>query len=285
MSIININCLTPKKPNTAFAGAKNFGIPKGVKGRNRQEIKGIVIHCVEQPFEKYSQLNSKSWELGTSGTPDILSVHYTVDSAVTNFVCDTDIALVFETLKGSECKPTTCELQWSLVAENPNIAPDSYLLHIAIPRNKINKQVAGFVTNQEYPCPSSSGLNDDKHRVLIKLLAYLASTYNIPIDIGHIQFKDNIWKCPSCSPADKECSCSDINQLLCDIRAYCEKCENLADKTFELGQVAFVYGENSTGCKAKQSVESLVVSRLKIKDGILGFLDDSNTFVAIEVIS
>lgn len=285
MALRVYNCNAPTKPSSDFQNTINFGIPKGIEGRNGNTIKGIVIHCIPNAISFFDTMANRDWRLGDKATPKVTSVHYAVgqSGSIRQYVCDTNIAWGFAPQLTNVCAEPVCALDWSLVTANPNVSADEYILHIALEKPIKPKGTNNVISNDACGCAGATVLSDNGYERLVNLLAWLVAEYSITISEDFIQFAQNIVKCPvECGELyDVECECADLNQLLCDVRDYCERCKNPRDTSFTAGSAIVVYGENGSECKTKQSVHALLADRLKFNAGVLGIVDDNGVWTPI----
>lgn len=301
-----VECKTPERPSVICRPSKRFGVPvRGVAGRNGQEIKGIVIHCLQTTLETYAmQVCGDPQRLSRPNGP-AASIHYGVNfnGGVQQYVDDTDIAwgLDFTVPRGTTtpvyrcpdgCFPLiTCEEPnppqvsdptylplWALTTDNPGIPFDYYLLHIGVEAS--GTKVPGM-TRQGDPCGdcsdgnAMSSFSDSEARKLVQLVAYLAERYNIPIDKDHINFWHNIDPCER-----EECGCAPcIVNFLCDVDGYCQGPKVAADPTYVLGgPVVYVYGETRYGDKTAQLSTQFLLSHFRFNSGLnrVELYDDTN---------
>ena len=248
-------CVPPSPPVLTCHGTRWYGIPRGVSGRNGNAIQGIVLHCLNMP------LNAYDGHMAAKGTTPALenhtSLHYVVnpDGIVHQYVADTDIAWGSQLYTGNfpTSTPNYDYLGWpALKAANPNKSLDLYTLQIGI-------AIPAYGRNLDMctdPCDVSHlGMTNVGYAQLVRLVAYLAYTYNIPIDSQHIQFHDLISQLPE---GEQGCTCLENFCLLCDVGSYCEKCVNPGDSAFVLNSdIKYLYGENAAGCKVKVSLATL----------------------------
>ena len=197
-----------------------FGIPKGAPGRNGNVIQGIVLHCLKESLEEYDQLVCKNHKIGKA-KPSHASMHYAIgySGGIHQYVEDANIAWGFADYLSNFPGPYPVSgLNWALVTANPTVSPDYYVLHIGL------ESGVPINDNECVNCAGPTVLDRGGYRQLVHLLAYLAQTYSIPLDTGHVQFDQAINVA-----AEDECQCHDIVLLLADVAAYCEPCESPAD--------------------------------------------------------
>lgn len=245
-------CITPTPPVTTCKYSRWYGIPRGKSGRNGQTIQGIVLHCLDMDLPTYDS------HTGAKGTVPALqnhtSVHYAIseDGIVHQYVKEEDIAWGSRLYMGNF--PTTTASPYPgwpvLSAANPNEALDLYVVHVGIAVPKYDHKLDSCTDPCDIP---HLGMSEVGYRQLVRLLAYLADAYNIPIDGQHIAFHEQIENTTS-----EGCACIENFCLLCDVDAYCEKCINPADSTYVLSdEIKYLYGENSNGCRVKVDLATL----------------------------
>lgn len=281
-------CNEPTKPLVDYCQTVNYGIPKGIDGRNGQSIKGIVIHCIPNAINFFDTNINRDWRLGDNVTPKTTSVHYAIGQSGTirQYVCDADIAWGFIPQLSAVCPPTDCTLNWSLVTANPNVQADEYLLHIALESPLKPKGSRNIIANDSCGCTGATVLDEQAYLRLVNLLAWLSDEYGIPLTTDFVQFAQNIEVCPTdgCKPIEKECECADIDALLCSVRDYCERCKSPKDNRFADGNIIKLYGENASECLTGQSVFSMLNARLRLSGGQLGLIDDEGVWHPIQSI-
>lgn len=286
MSLQIYKCNAPTKPNHDFYNTVNFGIPKGREGRNGNTIKGIVIHCVPNALNHFDTMANRDWRLGDASTPKTVSVHYAIgqSGSIRQYVCDDNIAWGFAPQLANVCTPYDCTFDWELVTANPTAPVDEYVLHIALESTVQPKGTQRVISNDGCGCDGTTVLGDNAYLRLVHLLAWLSAEYNIPVTDEFIEFRQNIETCPSdaCAVVEKDCECADIDALLCDVRAYCERCKHPKETKFANGNVVRLYGENGSECLASQSITDLLAQRLRFNGGQLGIVNDEGVWQPIQ---
>lgn len=229
----------PTKPGMEFIPAVGFGVPKGVPGRAGYPIAGIVIHCLQEDFSQYIDRMCDAVKYN-GGKPAHTSLHYVVGSQgqVIQSVDDNNIAWAFSQYMGNFPAPyPLSNISWPpLSTTYPGITPDYYTLNIGIE--------TGFPAPGT-TCPTCRGpfnLLPEAYATLVKLLAYLSFTYNLPLDATHITADQLINLM-----AEDECPCLDLTQLYQDVAAYCEPCERPAIYRPE-GTPAYLIGRTLQNC-------------------------------------
>lgn len=248
-------CITPTPPVVNCKHTRWYGVPRGMTGRNGKAIQGIVLHCLNMDLPTYdSNVCAKGL---VPALQNHTSMHYAIseDGIVHQYVNESDIAWGSQTYTGNfpSVTPAYPYLGWNVLsAANPNVSMDLYVLHvgIAIPAYANNLDSCGDACDIPH-----LGMSEVGYRQLVRLLAYLAAEYNVPINSQHIAFHDQISNLPE---GEAGCACLENFCLLCDVDAYCEKCLNPADSTYVLSDsIKYVYGENANGCRVKVSVATL----------------------------
>lgn len=243
-------CPTTTKPFVSLVPTQLYGFPRGTAGRSSQEIQGILLHCIED-IGRFTTTCAPSGAFSRPRGIEKASVHYAINlqGNITQYVDDSDVAWgLGPILAQGSSNPTYAicnqSLDWDLTGDNVGIAADKYLIHIAIesPKNR----VLNTNTQDGDDCKCKVGfdttLSTKQSNNLIQLLAYLSETYDIALDVNHINFLHNI---DSCNRA--ECGCSPcIVPLLCAVDDYCEPADFAANSTFreleEGNEIVKIYG-------------------------------------------
>ena len=239
----------------ACLGSRWYGIPRGTTGRNGRTIQGIMLHCLNMPMNAYDgHVTAKGLDPALTNHT---SVHYAIsqDGVIHQYVDDADVAWGVQGYVGNfpHSTPDADYIGWStLKAANPNISADLYVIHIGVAIQSFGRQL----DTCKDPCDVPHlGMTEMGYAQLVRLIAYLASKYNIPIDGQHIAFHDTISVLPD---EEAGCTCLENFCLVCDVDAYCEKCINPADATYALhDEIRYIYGENAAGCKVKIGLADL----------------------------
>lgn len=253
------NCKPPIKPVVVNRPSPLYGFPRGVIGRDENEIQGILIHCVKD-LSNYLTTCSISGPLGRPRGAAKASVHYGVPikGFVQQYVADTDTAWgLSPSLAQGATVPTYPEcyenLTWDLADDNPGISPDRYLIHIAV---EFPKERAREAMNPNGDCGChpgfDEGLSVEQSNNLVHLLAYLAAEHNLTINVNTINFLHRINDCNQ-----PECGCDpDIISLLIRVEDYCETPDKAKDGSYAPGDdVDFILGEDEYGQKRKIALE------------------------------
>ena len=248
-------CVTPTPPVMTCQGTRWYGIPRGTTGRNGSTIQGIVLHCLDMPLNAYDgHVTAKGLEPGLSNHT---SMHYAVsqDGVIHQYVNDADIAWGSQQYIGNfpSSTPDTNYIGWPVLkAANPNLSMDLYVIHIGVAIQSYGRQL----DTCKDPCDVPTlGMTPVGYAQLVRLVAYLANKYSIPVDGQHIAFHDTISVLPD---QENGCACLENFCLVCDVDAYCEKCINPADATYILfDEIKYLYGENAAGCKVKVDLPTL----------------------------
>ncbi len=257
-----INCPDPTKPIVTTIASPLFGFPRGTEDRDDVEIQGILIHCVDTLTE-YQACQANAY--GEAGRPTGIlkqSLHFgiPINGRIQQYIAEENIAWgLAPILAQGASEPTysDCDnsLTWDLTEENEDVAPDKYLIHIAIEASKERVISSGTL---ECTCDINFAENNPKtqSRQLVELVAFLASEYEITIDSNHINFLHNVDPCKR-----NECGCNPcIDQLICAIDDYCQVVENAKDTTFqenEETEITALYGEDQYGNKKKITAEEV----------------------------
>lgn len=250
-------CLPATLPPVTCQATRWYGIPRGRETRNGYPIKGIMLHCLGMSLSEYT-----SRLCGYDQQPQLnphASMHYVVsmEGTLTQFVADEDIAWGVNTYVGnfvttSVPNAPSVYLGWpQLAQEFPNTTVDAYVLHIGIavaPSTKVNPGCAD-------PCDMPPlGMEPQAYRKLVRLVAYLAAMYGIPVDSQHIAFHEQVMA----TTPPTECPCLENLCFICDVGEYCESCTNPFDASFQPSpSIKYIYGDNEFGCKVKISLEDL----------------------------
>lgn len=244
-----IQCLPPTRPITLCSLNPNYGVPKGVTGRNGHTIQGIVIQCSTKPVECVSARLKRN-------LPRLFSAHYDIslDGFLTEHVKPENIAWAFpEQLTAAQ--PDLSLFNWYLVQQNPGVALDYYTIEIVFDiqqKSPIDTLGCQDCTLTE----KSSG-----YATLIRLIAYLAEEYNIPLDVNHIQLLQNIEQ-----DSPEQCPCLDIVKILCAAEDYCEKPDHVSDPRYEAGNSAntrYFYVEDTS-----KQLRKITITELKALLGL-----------------
>lgn len=238
-----ILCPPVEKPQITCINTENFGSPKGSIGRHGHLISGIIVHCIDADMAQMDSLACADLKLkkykSEHGSP-----HFFVskEGNIHQYVDEEDIAWSFPSqLVGI---PNLSLFDWQLVRDNPNTPIDYYTLSIGVEKDL-------FTRLNDCDC---RGLNETTaYSNLVQLIAWLAQEYNIPKNINHIEFHQNI-------DAEAELECGDcLNALcvVCDVSSYCQPCKHPSKTEFKLGTLKYVYGENIYGCLVKMEVSQL----------------------------
>lgn len=237
-----ILCLPPSKPAAFPVNSTNFGLPRGTHGRHNYSIQAVLITCVDFSPEEYIARACREFKL-RGMKPDAITSHVYIsdDGAQYEAVFDEDVAWGFPEFLTTPT-PDTTRFNWKPINDRPNVDPDYYLYHIFIP---------GKRRNPNDPCINCGCEVTPLDRMgeigLIRRLAWLSATYNIPLDVDHFQFRQNVDPL-----AEGECHCADVEALLCMARDYCERPEFMDDPHFELGTLFYVYGVDRYGRLVKE---------------------------------
>jgi hypothetical protein len=243
-----LTCIRPTSPILVDALTPVFGVPKGTTGRAGKTIKAIVIHCLGVEAEAYKTLMCSGTTSRTHKKH--ASMHYVVGNGGNVFrgVEDDNIAWAFQSYPGNfpTATPATAYPGLPAAAGEPGVPADFYTLNIGI---------ASESPRTGQPCSecthSKLGLDKTGYAKLVHLVAWLADVYAIPVDDQNILFEDSIL---SLLEGEEECLCKANACLVCDVADYCETCGNPADPAHISGQLAYVYGETTGGCKAKMTL-------------------------------
>lgn len=237
-----ILCLPPSKPSAFAVNSTNFGLPRGTHGRHNYAISAVLITCVDFSPEEYIARACREFKL-KGMKPDAITSHaYIADNgAQYEAVFDEDVAWGFPEFL-AEPSANTTRFNWKPINDRPNLDPDYYLYHIFIPGKRRNPNDNCINCGCEITPLAQMGEDG-----LIRRLAWLANTYNLPLDVDHFQFRQNIDPL-----AEGECRCADIEALLCMAREYCERPEFMDDPRFEVGQLFYIYGTDRYGRLTKE---------------------------------
>ncbi len=206
------NCLTPTYPQCTWVNTELFGIPQGHRGRCDFGIRGVVIHCLHEPMETYTQGRCKlPRNYRQRGREHHDSMHWLID-ADGNLICmvsEEDVAWGWGELDSpNDCLPNP---NWPpLVGLHPN-EYDCALIHVGIELPP---------TNAFYGCPDVSCDNPTPYRfnqTLVRLLAAIAVKYHFTNDTNYFQLDTNLRNC------SEECECVDVCKLMCAVGNYCER--------------------------------------------------------------
>lgn len=288
------NLLIPK-PQTAQCPTSLFGVPYGAAGRTVAgttfPIAGIILHCYDGTVaELCNELKCRTRSSVISGSYEN-SFHYSIGAesgsgAFLQHVEDGNISWAFGAYKNNTyatVPPPNIAINWPVLQGlyGINTTPDVYVLNIALAIGHI----VDATQSGCYTCPTSSGLQQSQHDILVQMLAYLAQEYSIPIDQDHINFHDLIH----CGEG-RECPCTDIATLLVEVASFCPPCEEeavVAPEAKPDDEIEFIYGitepccPTSPGCAVKIPWNSCFVGDLA-EDGdltsyILGLSQDPTT--------
>lgn len=258
------SCLPPTLPITECHKTKIFGAPRGRFGRVppvpapqiETPISGIVIHCLPDTYQGYL---SKACVASPSLMPcGHASMHYVLDALTGQLSClvpEKDVAWAFQSYLSNFPLPNPLDAYpgWPDLSDIfEGLSADFYTLNIGITNgNRLQNELL----DGEPCCDGPYGTTEVSYNKLIQLIAYLADKYNIPLDTHHIALHDDIVETQiGC----EECLCR-IGCLICDVTGYCESCRNVGDPTYTLDdEIAYVYGETSSGCRVKISLENLI---------------------------
>jgi hypothetical protein len=217
-------------------------------GRGGLPIRAIVVHCLGMSLESYRSLMCDGTTSRTMSKH--ASMHYVHGDGgqVVRAVEETNVAWAFQSYPGNfpSTTPATTYPGLPVSAVYPGITADRYTLNIGIAVSSMR------LANGRDACENTQlGLDALGYAKLVQNVAYLAAKYSIPLDDQHIVFEDDVIPL---AEGDEECKCSHTACLVCDVAAYCETCTNVGDSTIKSGTLAWVYGENADGCKAKMTV-------------------------------
>jgi hypothetical protein len=190
------------------------------------------LSCADLKIKKYK---------GLHGVPHFF---LTKEGNLRQYVDEDDIAWGFPQ-QLAVAEPDLSLFDWQLVTDNPDVPIDYYTLQIGIEKDL-------FVKLDD--CNDCHGIKDTKaYKNLVQLVSWLAQEHQIPKDIFHIEFHQNID-----AEAEDECGdCLNSFCLVCDVNEYCQACKYPADAKFKLGDVVVFYGENEFGCLTKISLADL----------------------------
>lgn len=204
-----------------------YGAPQGQSGREFSEndygVQGIILHCTDMTISQYvSYLACLTQPV--PGSNQETNHHYSIGSsgAINQHIIDGNISWTFGNYNAPAypAPPTpTRVVDWPVLQDLNGIdtSPDVYVINIV-------------VAKQAEFCLTSSGLPADQHEKLVKLIAYLAVTYNIPLTSDYINWHDNILG--EGNECDDGCTCTDINTLFEDITFYCNECDGCISITY-----------------------------------------------------
>lgn len=241
------SCITPTLPPIECYNTKWFGIPRGTCGRNTHPICGIMLHCLDMSMDAYQ--NGICTTMRKPLLQDHWSLHYVIsaDGLIRRLVEEDNIAWGLQSYVGSFPPVMPLPLPgWNVLpAMYPGVAPDTYLLHIGI---VIPKQIESDI-NCIDPCKERPlNMSWTGYQRLVRLVAYLTSKYNIPVDVEHVAFHEQVTPTGS----EDTCNCLDGLCFVCDVDSYCEGCSNPGDSSYLADDsLAVVYGETATGCRAR----------------------------------
>lgn len=250
-------CLTPTAPASSNVVSTIYGVPRGTAGRGGRPIQGIVIHCLQESIDKY---NAKICAGGIYRRDNRhSSVHFSVAPTgdVYQYVDEGDVAWGMQAYPSSfpDITPDQAPVGWTVLpALYPNVSLDLYTLQIgvAVPRQNgyLNQPGCQGCGCGDGAC-GGYGLSDAAYKNLVRLVAYLAKKYSIPIDTQHIWTHDRVVDTPE---TELECLCLP-DCFTCDVSNYCEECSNPSDSSYKLAPgVVYFYGEDANGCKVKSNV-------------------------------
>lgn len=255
-------CSDPTPPLMECSTTTIYGAPRKKAGRIppppapsvETPISGIAIHCLKDTYAGYLSKACKA-------SPNLMpcghaSMHYVIDGdtgQVSTLVKESDVAWAFRSYLTNFPTPNPEEPYpgWPVLAAMfPTLSADFYTINIGVTIPlRTDEQLDG-----EDCCLGPYGLTEKAYRTLIRLVAWIADRLNIPRDVQHIAFHDDIvLTTEQC----KECTC-EVACFICDVTGYCENCANPGDPTFILSDAIFyVYGETENGCKVKIPVSLL----------------------------
>lgn len=208
------------KPDTTDVATTIYGIPRYTIGRSTYSLSGIVLHCLNTSINKYNTYMECSTPVSKrNAAKDHPSMHYgvSVNGNVYQYVIDSNVSWGFDEYTELSY-PTPAMLDEGICWEplntaNGGVSPDYYVVNIGL--ENVVPSGGGCVN-----CFGPTVLASDGYSKLVQLLAYLAETYSIPIDTGHIQFHESII-----CQLSPECPCADIDQIIIDVTNYCQACK------------------------------------------------------------
>lgn len=265
-------CLPTTEPKEIVSHATpNFGVPKGMPGRAGNQVRGILIHCLETELSAYDDTVCQDYKL-TKAKPKHPSIHYAVghNGQIHEYVCPDDMAWGFQPYTSNFVSTPTfpdpaCPVNWSLFTANPGVNPDQYLIHVGL-----ESGVSQAASTCE-PCEITELKTETGYQRLVHLLAWLADRYNLNPTTDFIQFDQNVRLC-----AEDECKCADIQCLLCDVSGFCQTCDNPPLANFEPGQLVNLYGENASRCTTRQPIGAALAANLRIQGTQLQYFDGAS---------
>ncbi len=250
-------CSPPTPPILSCNTTSLFGVKRGVSGRHDIPIMGIVVHCIGDDYTSYLNKACKS-------SPKMMpcghaSMHYVIDAVTGQVSClvkDTDIAWAFQSYLSNfpMTNPLDAYPGWEELPDLfPTLSADFYTLNIGIAA-PVRPEVE-ILDGGEFCCLGPYGMTEIAYANLVRLIAWLADRYSIPVDTEHIALHDEIVEVKT---GCEECLCAE-NCLICDISSYCESCSNAGDPSFILHNcIEFVYGESADGCKVKVHISKFM---------------------------
>lgn len=283
------------KPLITSCTTEMFGIPFGAAGRTvggtDYPIAGIVLHCYSgTAAELCNEMKCRTKQSVVSNSHEN-SFHYGIGAnsggSLQQFVDDGCISWSFGAYKNNNyitAPPPYIPVNWPTLQgiHGVNVTPDVYTIDIALAIGHIvDATQSGCFT-----CPTSSGLEQSQHDILVQLLAYLAQEYNIPVTTDYITFHDLI----RCDDA-QECNCTDIDTLLGEVSAFCPPCEGPEAATAPVAEpndnIQYIMGiteaccPNSNGCLELVPWNACFVGDLAqdgdLEDYVLGLAQDPIT--------
>lgn len=248
-------CNPASQPVLGCTKTRLYGVPRGTAGRDNVPILAIALHCIPMEYEAYNQqaCSSSPNNVGC----DHASMHFVIDGNIGRAECMVDpenVAWAFQTYPSNFSLPhaNTPYPGWTeLAGLFPLYSADFYTLNIGI---TVPKRPETEIIDGEDCCLGPYGMTWDAYDKLVRLIAWLAEKYGIPIDNQHIAFHDQIVEV---AMGCEECLCRNLTCFLCDVSGYCETCSNAGDPTFTtFDNIDYIYGEYR-GCRVKISIEDL----------------------------
>jgi hypothetical protein len=281
-----IACLPPTPPVLDCAVTRIYGAPIGRPARVSPPtipsvipVGGIAVHCVSDTYQGFL---AKACVGSPRLTPfGHASFHYVIDAetgAVSSLVPEADVAWAFQSylsnfpvlspLAGAPCPPDNCAPPcpppvpqpitypgWTVLsALHPGISADFYAISIGITQSNHPEQT---VLDGVDCCIGPLGLSETAYANLVRLIAWIAYRYSIPLNTQHIALHDEIV--PVLLGCE-ECACGQNGGcLVCDVSHYCERCLNQGDPAFTTStSIYWVYGETQGGCKVRIRLTDLL---------------------------
>lgn len=253
-------CTPPTMPTATGCSSRWFGVPRNTIGRNGATVQGIVIHCLNMSLSEYDSLAGNRGSLPPSNKH--ISLHYAIgaEGQIHQYVNEENIAWGVGSYPGSFATTTIPSAVarypgWpALAAAHPTTTLDPYVIHIGVATIAPSNQLGGICDD---PCslPVLNFSESTSYQKLVRLVAYLAQKYSIPVNTAHIQFHELIEQLANPSI---ECLCLEGFCFVCDVSEYCETCTNPFDASYGLGtDIRYLYGENEFGCKVKIHISDL----------------------------